>query len=84
MTLEVVIDLDRDDGMDTPDALELPFDYVAVREVTAVRSEALDIELAQLHPFVQEIDDLDPDDLLRGAVTTALAGLAPPNDEEDT
>ncbi len=72
VTLKVLVELETDPGLMTPDAYEPPYDYLAVRQVehTAVELHS-DPESAFL---VEESDGygLDPDELLPAAVRDAL------------
>lgn len=73
ITLRVEIALERDPGLNTPNAWESAYDYLTLENVTVT-----DVELgslAEVHPegarHMAE-DGIDPDGKIRDAITEAL------------
>lgn len=72
VTLEVDVYLEEEPGINTPDAHELPYEYLAVRDVEAVSTETFgDARPLALIGF-DGFENHDPDDLIHSALCSAL------------
>lgn len=78
VTLQVVVELETDPGLMTPDSYEPPYDYLAIREVSHLAVEIHDDPGAALLVEQGGADDLDPDDLLIEGVRATLIGESGP------
>lgn len=72
VTLKVIVELETDPGLMTPDSYEPPYDYLAIREVSHSAVEIHGEPGAALLVEQGGADDLDPDDLLIEGVRAAL------------
>lgn len=72
VTLQVMVELETDPGLLTPDAYEPPYDYIAVRQVEHTAVELHGEPEAALLVDESDAYGLDPDGLLTAAVRTAI------------
>ena len=80
VTLRVVVELESDPGLNTPESYEPPYEYLAVREVGYSAVELKGDSTAAVLLEQGGADDLDPDGLLIGAVKSALLSESLPTD----
>lgn len=75
ISLEVTVELETEPGINTPDGHELPYDYLAIRDVSysSVMLHGNPGALALLDG--DSLDELDPDSLLSSGAKDALYGL---------
>lgn len=71
LTVTVTVSTGHDSGMNTPDAWEPPYDYVAVRDTDITDVRLLDSP-QRIAEFAGDFDDFDPDDLIADSVKKAL------------
>lgn len=78
VTLKVVVEIETDPGINTPDSFEPPYDYLAIRAVEHSEIEIHGEPGAALLVDQGGADDLDPDNLLLEGVRAALISGSSP------
>ena len=72
VTMEIDVYLEVDPGINTPDAFEMSYEYLVVRDVRDIRTETFGATAPLQLVGFDGFPDHDPDDLIHSELGTAL------------